>query len=61
MFLHQHPTYRKANMLFILGDDSGVERVARLFPMRTGVTVPDWLVVCTDADNVGAGGIKGAG
>jgi len=61
MFLHQHPIYRQANMLFILGDDSGVERVTRLFPMRTGVTVPDWLVVSADADDVGAGGITGAG
>jgi hypothetical protein len=61
MFLHQHPIYPRANMLFILGGNSGIESVARLFPMRTGVTVPDWLVVNADAHKVGAGGITGAG
>jgi hypothetical protein len=61
MFLHQHPIYRRANMLFILGDNSGLERAAVLFPIRTGVTVPDWLIVSTDADRLGAGGITGAG
>jgi hypothetical protein len=48
-------------MLFLLGDTSGVERVARLFPIRTSVTVPDWLVVSPDADEVGGGGITGTG
>jgi hypothetical protein len=48
-------------MLFILGDNSGVERVARLFPIRTGVTVPDWLVLSAYTDEVGAGAITGAG
>lgn len=61
MFLHQHPIYRRANMLFILGDNSGIERAARLFPIRTGVAVPDWLLVGTEADDVGAGGVMGAG
>ena len=48
-------------MLFILGDNSGIERAARLFPIRTGVAVPDWLLVGTEADDVGAGGVMGAG
>ncbi|KIM87650.1 hypothetical protein PILCRDRAFT_287259 [Piloderma croceum F 1598] len=61
IFLHQHPTYSRANMLFMLGDQSGIERVSRLFPIRTGVTVPDWLVVGANADKVGAGAITGAG
>jgi hypothetical protein len=61
MFLHRHPIYHRANMLFILGDNSGIERAARLFPIRTGVAVPDWLLVGTDADDVGAGGVTGAG
>jgi hypothetical protein len=61
IFLHQHPTYPRANMLFMLGDQSGIERVSRLFPIRTGVTVPDWLVVGANADKVGAGAITGAG
>jgi len=61
MFLHKHPTYRRAAVLFLLGDNAAVERVARLFPIRTGVTVPDWLVVGTDVDEVGTGGITGSG
>jgi len=61
IFLHQHPTYPRANMLFMLGDQSGIERVSRLFPIRTGVTIPDWLVLSANADKVGAGAIIGAG
>jgi hypothetical protein len=49
-------------MLFILAtDSSGLERATRLFPIRTGITVPDWLVIGTYANNVGAAGVIGAG
>lgn len=49
-------------MLFILSTDSyGLERAARLFPIRTGITVPDWLVVGESADSIGAAGVIGAG
>lgn len=61
MFLHQHPKYEGANMVFLLGDASGMERVARLFPIRTGVTVPDWLITGEKADNMGTAGLMGAG
>jgi hypothetical protein len=62
LFLHPHPTNPSANMLFILSTDSaGLENAARLFPIRTGVTVPDWLVI-GDRDLLsGAVGIVGAG
>lgn len=59
--MHQHPKYRLANVLFILGNDFGIERAARLFPIRTGVAIPDWLVVGSEIDQVGAGGLQGAG
>lgn len=42
-------------------DDSGLERVARLFPIRTGVTVPDWLIIDSHSDTLGAGAVAGAG
>lgn len=28
--------------------DTGLERVTRLFPIRTGVPVPDWIIVGGD-------------
>jgi hypothetical protein len=49
-------------MLFIISSDTfALERAARLFPMRTGVTAPSWLVVKGEADHIGAAGIIGAG
>jgi len=42
-------------------DPEGLERVLRLFPIRTGITVPDWLVVDGKADRIGAAGVEGAG
>jgi hypothetical protein len=62
MFLHPHPTRSEGTMLFMFGSDaSGLEQAARLFPIRTGVTVPDWLLVSKYSDRVGAGGTMGAG
>lgn len=49
-------------MLFIIATDAfGLERAMRLFPFRTGVTVPDWIVVGDAADAIGAAGVVGAG
>ncbi|KAF7295253.1 hypothetical protein MIND_01064200 [Mycena indigotica] len=62
LFLHPHPQDPKGQMLFLLcTDDAGLERAGKLFPIRTGVTVPDWLVISSRADQMGAGGIIGAG
>jgi len=62
VFLHPHPTFETANMLFILGNDySGLERAARFFPVRTGIPLPDWLIISGWADNVGSAGVIGAG
>jgi hypothetical protein len=38
-----------------------MESVLRLFPIRTGVAVPDWVVVGHSSQAVGAAGVKGAG
>ncbi|KAJ7074338.1 hypothetical protein C8F01DRAFT_1043491 [Mycena amicta] len=62
LFLHPHPGNKMGQILFLLGTDStGLERAGRLFPIRTGVTVPDWLITSSPADQIGAAGILGAG
>jgi len=49
-------------MLFMIAHDrSGLERVARLFPVRTGMALADWLVIGKRADKQGASGIEKAG
>lgn len=50
------------NMVMLQSTDAaGLERVARLFPIRTGIPVPDWLIIGPLADTQGAGGVMGAG
>ncbi|CAK5279385.1 unnamed protein product [Mycena citricolor] len=62
LFLHPHPNNPNSRLLFLLGSDNeGLERAARLFPIRTGVAVPDWVITTALADQVGAAGILGAG
>ncbi|TFK86071.1 alpha/beta-hydrolase [Polyporus arcularius HHB13444] len=62
LFLHPHPVDANSLILFIYGADlSGLERGLRLFPIRTGVTVPDWIVIGSPADERGSGGVEGAG
>jgi len=49
-------------MLFILANDQlGLERAARLFPIRTGLALVDWMVIGNQADKRGAAGIEKAG
>lgn len=62
LFLHPHPTNPAALALVLFADDErSLERVLRLFPIRTGITVPDWLVVSDEADKLGTGGVVSAG
>ena len=62
VFTHPHPTRPDGLALFLAGtDDEGLERALRLFPFRTGVPVPDWVVIGREADKVGAAGVLGAG
>ncbi|KAF7800246.1 hypothetical protein EIP86_011493 [Pleurotus ostreatoroseus] len=62
LFLSPHPTSSTALVLFIFAnDEAGLERALRLFPIRTGVTVPDWIVLSPDADSRGEGGVDAAG
>lgn len=37
------------------------ERAIRVFPLRTGVPNPEWIVVGREADKWGMGGVLGAG
>ncbi|KAK0502905.1 hypothetical protein EDD18DRAFT_1135549 [Armillaria luteobubalina] len=56
------PEIADGNMVMLQSTDAaGLERVARLFPIRTGIPVPDWLIVGPLADTQGAGGVMGAG
>ncbi|KAF9228756.1 alpha/beta-hydrolase [Gyrodon lividus] len=62
LFLQQHPYNLRAISLFLQSTDtSGLERAVRLFPIRTGVLSPDWLVVDGRADKIGAAAVEGAG
>jgi len=62
MFLHPHPEDASRLLMFMLAeDDDGLERILRLFPLRTGVPVPAWIVITKDSDQLGAAGILGAG
>lgn len=62
LFLHPHPASSSALALVIYADaQPALERALRLFPIRTGITVPDWIVVDDTADQFGAGGVQAAG
>ncbi|RXK38309.1 hypothetical protein M231_04482 [Tremella mesenterica] len=60
--LHPHPTHRRALACIIAGNDAlGLELAARLFPIRTGVPIPDWVIIGRQATWKAAGGFIGAG
>ncbi|KAJ3553575.1 hypothetical protein NM688_g3536 [Phlebia brevispora] len=62
LFLHPHPISTTALMLVMFTSDAaGLERALRLFPIRTGVTVPDWIILSPKTDTMGAGGVTAAG
>ncbi|KAK8864370.1 hypothetical protein IAR55_001618 [Kwoniella newhampshirensis] len=60
--LHPHPTSARALSVLIAGNaDLGTELAARLFPIRTGVPIPDWAIVSHRSRWQAAGGLIGAG
>ncbi|KAJ8462025.1 hypothetical protein ONZ51_g11162 [Trametes cubensis] len=62
LILHPHPTHDDSLLLLMHGTDAvGLERALRLFPIRTGITVPDWVIVTREADERGTAGVEGAG
>jgi len=61
-FLHKLPTSAASLAVFVSAKSpDGFDRIMRLFVLRTGVPVPEWVVVGPDADTKGGGGILGAG
>lgn len=61
MSLLPHPVNSYANMLWMKGDIPILEIARRLFPIRTGVPVPDWMVIDSSMDKIGAAGVSAAG
>ena len=62
LFTHPHPLNPRGLVLFVDGsDDAALERVLRLIAPRTGIAVPDWLIVGEEADSKGMAGVIGAG
>ncbi|KAJ3788745.1 hypothetical protein GGU10DRAFT_345240, partial [Lentinula aff. detonsa] len=63
LFLHPHPMRSFAKMVLLQSTDTsgvGLERAARLFPIRTGVPVPDWIIIGAD-NGRGEGNIVATG
>ncbi|TFK25060.1 hypothetical protein FA15DRAFT_687246 [Coprinopsis marcescibilis] len=62
IFLHPHPSSYGGVMLFMAhsGLDS-LERLGKLFPIRTGVAAPAWVIAGPSMDRLGASGLEGAG
>ncbi|KAJ3806599.1 hypothetical protein F5876DRAFT_90994 [Lentinula aff. lateritia] len=63
LFLHPHPMNSCAKMLLLQSTEPvgvGLERAARLFPIRTGVPVPDWIIIGED-NGRGEGNVIAAG
>ncbi|KZV94079.1 hypothetical protein EXIGLDRAFT_737520 [Exidia glandulosa HHB12029] len=62
LFAHPHTGRPGSRTVYVVGTDaSGFERALRLFPWRTGIPVPEWIVIGQDADSMAAGGVLGAG
>ena len=51
----------RTRLYLYAADVAGLERLGRLFPIRTGVKVPGWMVVGPEMDTRSSGGILGAG
>ncbi|CAG8824433.1 36435_t:CDS:1, partial [Racocetra persica] len=60
LFLHP---YKIDYLALILAgtDHKGLDQVTKLFPKRTGVPIPDWIIVGPESAWKGAGGLLGAG
>ncbi|WVF71435.1 hypothetical protein IAT40_006239 [Kwoniella sp. CBS 6097] len=60
--LYPHPTSASGLSVLIAGNDElGLELASRLFPIRTGVPIPDWAIVSPRSRWQAAGGLIGAG
>ncbi|KAJ1303698.1 hypothetical protein OPQ81_008123 [Rhizoctonia solani] len=51
----------KSHLYMDASDFSGYERILRMFPLRTGVPGPEWMIIGPDCDAKGYGGVLAAG
>jgi len=61
MSLLPHPAVATANMLWMKGDLPALERLRRLFPIRTGVAIPDVITIDARMESIGAAEIIAVG
>jgi hypothetical protein len=62
LFLHPPLGGFQGLLLFMLSSTAaGLERAVRLFPVRTGVPTPDWILTDKNVDGLGAAGVRAAG
>ncbi|KXN90500.1 hypothetical protein AN958_04172 [Leucoagaricus sp. SymC.cos] len=62
VFLHPHPTSPNGLLLLIIAESAvALERAGRLFPIRTGITIPSWVILSSEMDELGAAGLAAAG
>ncbi|CAI2175803.1 10972_t:CDS:10 [Funneliformis geosporum] len=60
--LFLHPYKFSQLSLIISGTDlSGLDQITKLFPKRTGVPIPDWIITGSETKWKGVGGLLGAG
>ncbi|CAB4492540.1 hypothetical protein RhiirA1_538356 [Rhizophagus irregularis] len=60
LFLHPYKVSQLS--LIISGTDiSGLDQISKLFPKRTGVPIPDWIITGPETKWKGIGGLLGAG
>jgi hypothetical protein len=60
--IYLHPLRRSRLLMVICGvDQKGLELAAKLFPYRTGVGQPDWIIVGSKMGNEGMRGVEAMG
>lgn len=61
IFSHSSSNHNTHRLVIIYTDEASLERAGRLFPIRTGVSAPNWLYLSPAMDSLGAASLKGAG
>jgi len=63
VFAQPHSSRPQNTVVFLCGtDDNGLERVSRLLlPIRSGVPLPEFLILGKETDIISLGGVRGAG
>ena len=62
LFTHPHPNDPLGLILIVFAyNRTHMENILRLVPLRTGVAVPDWIIIDSNLNHLGAAGVIGAG